>query len=75
MAQKIVTSEAYELIKQDLYKWGMNFLKFSAPAVLVGLVALKGGSLEVALTSFGWAIYGAFIDLLKKYVEETRYKV
>lgn len=74
MASKVITSEAYQLIKQDVIKWGRNFLIFSAPALLVGLVAFKGGNVEIAFTAFLWAFYGGVVDLLKKFVEQNSYK-
>ena len=75
MAQKVITSEAYQLIKEDLKKWLKNFVVFSGPAILAGLLAFQQGwDAKVGLTAFGIALYGAIIDLFKKFVSETRYK-
>lgn len=73
--ETIITSEAYTLIKQDIERWLKNILKFSAPAILVGLVAIKEQSVEVAITSFAWALYGAIVDLLRKFISETQYTI
>lgn len=73
---KIVTSDAYELIKQDIKKWAINTALFLAPAGLIFLVAIRDNvPLEQALYLIYLWLLNTAIDLLRKYVEKTRYSV
>lgn len=67
------TSEEYQLIKQDIVKWAKNILVFSGPAIVIGLTALQAGDAKIAAVAFGQALYSAVVDLLKKYLQETKY--
>ncbi len=71
---KIITSEVYQLIKQDVKKWLNNQKIFILPALLVFLLAIQQGqSVETALNAvYVWGL-GAVIDLLRKYIGETKY--
>lgn len=71
---KIITSEAYQLIKQDVIKWLGNQKIFILPALLVFLLAIQQGqSVETALNAvYVWGL-GAIIDLLRKWIGETKY--
>jgi hypothetical protein len=76
MANKVITSEAYELIKQDVIKAVKNVLKFSGPSLLIGLVSLQQGwDVKIALVAFGQALFSAFVDLAQKYLREDKYIV
>ena len=67
-------SSRYELIKQDLQKWGKNTLTFLAPALLIFLLAIQSGvPVKDALISvYLWGL-NVSIDLLKKYIAITKY--
>lgn len=71
---KVITSEAYKLIKQDFIKWFNNQKVFIIPALIVFLVAIQqGASLkEASLAVYTWAL-GAVLDILRKYVQENKY--
>lgn len=71
---KIITSEAYQLIKQDVKKWLNNQKIFILPALLVFLLAIQQGqSVETALNAVYVWVLGAIIDLLRKWIGETKY--
>lgn len=71
---KVITSDAYELIKQDIQKWARNQVIFFLPALLVFLLSIqKGESLEVAFNAVYVWVLGAIIDLVRKYIGEAKY--
>ena len=71
---KIITSDAYQLIKQDIQKWARNQAIFFLPALLVFLVSIqKGESIEVAFNAVYVWVLGAIIDLVRKYIGENKY--
>ena len=71
---KVITSEAYTLIKQDVQKWFRNQAIFIVPALIVFLTAIQqGADVRVALLAvYTWAL-GALVDLLRKYANKNRY--
>jgi hypothetical protein len=62
------------LLSQDWKRWAKNAFIFSAPALLVFLIALQSGA---TLQQAGIALYGAainaVIDFIKKYQAEVKY--
>lgn len=73
---KIITSDAYELIKQDIRKWAINTAIFLAPVVLIFLVAIRDNvPLNEALYLIYLWLLNTVIDLVRKYVEKTKYSV
>lgn len=71
---KVITSEAYTLIKQDIGKWLKNQAIFILPALLVFLVAVQQGA-DIKTASYAVYTWGlsAAIDLLRKYISKSRY--
>lgn len=61
-------SKANSLNKQDLQKWGMNFVKFVAPtlAIFFGLLS-QGVALDKAWPVAALALYQSLSDLFGKY--------
>ena len=69
--EDFMNSDRFSLNSTDWKKWATNFLKFSAPSLLVALGGLQAGldwrvSLGMGISS----LLTAAIDLTRKYVSE-----
>lgn len=67
-------SKQNKLISQDMVRWAKNTLIFFAPALIIFLSAIQTGTpvKEAAYLIYLWGVNVA-IDLLKKFVETTKY--
>ena len=67
-------SSNYQLIKNDIKRWGKNTLTFLAPTLLVFLIAIQSGVpvKDALVTVYLWGLNVA-IDLLRKYIAITKY--
>lgn len=74
--QKVVVSDKKQITKEDLMAWFSNFKKYSAPAILVGLLALQAGK---SWEEISWLMYGVLlqnaINIVSKWIGESRYVV
>lgn len=77
MATKYELSPAGVLVYEDLKKWALNLLHFTAPMFLLAfLTSLQSGlSWSKSLTVASTTVLGAVIDLLKKKSADTKYEI
>lgn len=76
MKTKVITSEAYELIKQDVIKWARNAAIFLAPAVGVAITSYTAtGDYKIALGAVLTWVANTLLDLYRKWAGEAQYKV
>lgn len=62
-------SNRFTLNSEDMKKWGMNALIFSAPLLILFLTEVqKGTKIEDAVILLQAAVINAVIDLLRKWV-------
>jgi hypothetical protein len=74
MPKKIITSEAYQIIKQDVEKWLVNKAIFVIPALILFLTAIQQGQDVYTAFNAVWVwVLGAVIDLLRKYAQVRKY--
>lgn len=71
-----ITSEAYQLIRQDIEKVAKNAFIFALPAIAISLEQLIGGkSVQEILPILYLWLLNALLDLTRKLMQTTRYTV
>lgn len=72
---KVITSEAYTLIRQDLERVGRNALLFFLPAATIILEQmLAGKTVEEMYPILKVWLLGTLLDLVRKMMARTDYK-
>ena len=71
---KAITSEAYQLIKQDLQRVATNAFIFALPAVAICLEQLIAGkSVQEILPVLSVWLLNTLLDLTRKFMQTARY--
>ena len=71
---KAITSEAYQLIKQDLQRVATNALIFALPAIAISLEQLIAGkSVQEILPVLSVWLLNTLLDLTRKFMQTARY--
>lgn len=73
---KVITSEAYQLIKQDVEKVLQNAFIFALPAIAISLEQLIAGKTtqEILPILYLWLL-NALLDLTRKLIQTTSYRL
>lgn len=74
--EKVVTSDRFELVWQDIKQAVTNSLLFASPLLLIALLGLQEGK---SWNEIKGLVYGAalqlVIDLVRKYLTQDKYVV
>ena len=71
---KVITSETYQLIKQDLQRVATNAFIFALPAVAICLEQLSAGkSVQEILPVLSVWLLNTLLDLTRKFMQTARY--
>lgn len=72
----VITSETYQLIKEDLQRVCINALIFALPAVAIALEQLIAGksAQEILPILYLWLL-NALLDLTRKFLSANKYRV
>lgn len=71
---KAITSEAYQLIKQDLQRVATNAFIFALPAIAISLEQLIAGkSVQEILPVLSVWLLNTLLDLTRKFMQTARY--
>ena len=71
---KVITSETYQLIKQDLQRVATNAFIFALPAIAISLEQLIAGkSVQEILPVLSVWLLNTLLDLTRKFMQTAKY--